>query len=322
MINILIRNHDIKLNKILLTLLLAVTNMVAMEQPKSEGNYSAKTTADLINLFKKSNHFTKDKLITEAQSLLQNGANPNAGLVEERRLILGDNGRDYFTKIKYHVKQITPLENAININSPELVKLLLDAGAIPNIHAFETRASLLAIALLDKKFCVTEIISMAELRFSCKFPIAELLISHGANIQNAFDIISCGSLTDNRALNFLIKQGADVNSSCGKSLLTAAENRDAEKMKILLEAGADPNVISQVTGPFHQGGYTPLMKAVLHKQITTVRLLLENGAQTDIKNKQGQTALDLAIENNAGNEIEGLLRNPPPVKKLGIKKQI
>lgn len=45
-------------------------------------------------------------------------------------------------------------------------------------------------------------------------------------------------------------------------------------------------------------GYTALMYASMNGHMEIVKLLLENGADTSIKNNDGKTALILAFENN------------------------
>ena len=42
-------------------------------------------------------------------------------------------------------------------------------------------------------------------------------------------------------------------------------------------------------------GYTPLMTASYHGHTEVVRVLLAAGADKDLRNKKGKTALDLAI---------------------------
>ena len=66
-----------------------------------------------------------------------------------------------------------------------------------------------------------------------------------------------------------------------------------EAGRLLLAAGADPNVMAE-------HGYTPLHEAVEQGHKAFVELLLANGASPQIKNDDGQTPLALAdvLEDN------------------------
>lgn len=62
---------------------------------------------------------------------------------------------------------------------------------------------------------------------------------------------------------------------------------DVEIGKILLDAGADPNVHGEY-------GYTPLHEAVGQGKSEFVQLLLARGASVELRNDDGQTPRDLA----------------------------
>ncbi len=66
-----------------------------------------------------------------------------------------------------------------------------------------------------------------------------------------------------------------------------SEDSEAEGLRILLEAGADPNKI----GP---EGMTPLQHAVVVRSMPAVKLLLEYGADPNIPDRSGRTALEWA----------------------------
>ena len=73
-----------------------------------------------------------------------------------------------------------------------------------------------------------------------------------------------------------------------EELIRAVEDGDIENIRILLDAGANPNILDIY-------GSTALMIASLRGHIEIVRLLLERGAQTDWKdNNDGYTALMIA----------------------------
>ena len=53
-------------------------------------------------------------------------------------------------------------------------------------------------------------------------------------------------------------------------------------------------------------GTTPLMYAILSQKIDLIKLLLENGAEKDVKERSGKTALDYAVQ-SGNKEIIGLI---------------
>ena len=74
----------------------------------------------------------------------------------------------------------------------------------------------------------------------------------------------------------------------GTELVRAARGGDAQAIGILLESGVDPD---QRTG---QNNWTPLMHAIHKNQKEAVTALLEGGADVNIQNERGLTALIMA----------------------------
>lgn len=81
------------------------------------------------------------------------------------------------------------------------------------------------------------------------------------------------------------------------ALHTAAERNWAEGIAALIAAGADPNIKSE-------GGDTPLMTAVIHKQPAAAEALIEGGADLQIPNKVGAPPLCWVVSMNAGRRVE------------------
>jgi ankyrin repeat protein len=113
-------------------------------------------------------------------------------------------------------------------------------------------------------------------------------------------------------MHLLIQRGAEVSTrdpQTGWSLLhTAVEHGMKESIRVLAKAGADINALND-------GGQTPLHLAVDAQtdaaeqigalpDLSTIRLLLELGADRSIRDNDGRTASDWAAD--AGVE---LLRN-------------
>jgi ankyrin repeat protein len=91
-----------------------------------------------------------------------------------------------------------------------------------------------------------------------------------------------------------VKAGAPVNSKSRNDLQAApiqsAAAAGQEKIvSMLLQNGADPNVREQ-------GGYTPLHAAAQNGDQPMIRTLLYGGADLDLRSDDRKTPLDLALE--------------------------
>ena len=88
-----------------------------------------------------------------------------------------------------------------------------------------------------------------------------------------------------------IKYGTDVNvlepSMKSTPLITAAALGEPEAAKILIEAGADINLKNM-------DGSTALMVAIVFGKDKVAKVLIDNGADLNVKNKDGSTALHTA----------------------------
>lgn len=86
-------------------------------------------------------------------------------------------------------------------------------------------------------------------------------------------------------------------------LCIAARNECFEKVKWLLDNGADINAVSK------DRGYTPVMDAVWRKNYEITEYLIEAGADLSIISSDGQPILVLAVGNGDARIVELLLRN-------------
>jgi ankyrin repeat protein len=95
----------------------------------------------------------------------------------------------------------------------------------------------------------------------------------------------------------LIARGADVNKPGWAPLHYAATSGQLEIMELLLENYAFIDAESP-------NGTTPLMMAAMYGSTAAVKLLLDAGADTTMKNKLGLTAIDFAQRANRQDAAE------------------
>ncbi len=109
----------------------------------------------------------------------------------------------------------------------------------------------------------------------------------------------------------LIRSGADPNSTDSVNwtpLHIAAAFGRLKAVKVLLDNGAKTDI------PSSTGGFTPLHLAAQNGHPNIVRILLDRGASYDRRNKDGMTPLGLAFRHcNAGVINELLKRDPEAV---------
>lgn len=111
---------------------------------------------------------------------------------------------------------------------------------------------------------------------------------------------------------YLAKAGAPLNSPARNELKaaplhSASAGRHTKLVKLLLDLGADPNVREQ-------GGFTPLHAAAQNDDANTIRILLLGGADLTLKSQDGKTALDIAMD--AGHEKAAALLGEGVTKRF------
>ncbi|MDR6687368.1 ankyrin repeat protein [Arthrobacter sp. 1088] len=140
------------------------------------------------------------------------------------------------------------------------------------------------------------------------------LIAAGGNVNAKDDIqdsafLYAGAEGFNEVLQLTLAAGADVrsiNRYGGTALIPASEHGHTETVRILIAAGVPVNHVNNL-------GWTAMQEAILlnnggPNQQDVVRQLLAAGANPDIRDPQGRTALQNA-ERLGFTEIAALIRN-------------
>lgn len=106
-------------------------------------------------------------------------------------------------------------------------------------------------------------------------------------------IVAVSGKNNPNVIAALLSKGAfpNLKDIRGRTALSEAATRmnwlAKQYIKILLDAGADIDLPGE-------GGNTPLMKAVSYGEPKNVELLIAQGANPTLTNKEGKTALDVA----------------------------
>jgi hypothetical protein len=121
------------------------------------------------------------------------------------------------------------------------------------------------------------------------------------------DISSVKQLVETNAFDKDVLGRAMYNSLRRTELASSPDNLNI--LKLFLSYGADANYRAL-------NGQTPLIAAVLAKNVDAVRLLLENGADTSMRDMANKTASDYAGSVAGAEKALGLLNNPPGRKAI------
>jgi ankyrin repeat protein len=218
---------------------------------------------------------------------------------------------------------VTPLMYAAWVGSADAMKLLLDRGADPNATSGAGSTALM--------FSVTE---MAKVRLLIErgadvkkatprgrtalvlaalsdrsADIVKLLVASGADVK-AVDAFKVTALTaaavgnDLDTIRVLVDAGLDVNATDffgATPLMYSAGHGNLEAVRLFLAKGANVNVVSNdgsfqkvKAGTIALGNFTALHNAAPYGSATLVNVLLDAGANVNVRDVRGMTPLMLA----------------------------
>ncbi len=185
----------------------------------------------------------------------------------------------------------TPLGAAIGQGDRDIVILLLAHGANMEVPTYDG----------DTALCLAAYAGNVE--------IVDVLIAAGADVNPATDysplmraaiqghVQVCRRLIDASA-----KLDLQRDEGRGRSaLMLAAMLGHSKVVKLLVVSGADPNLIER-----EPRGLTALMLAAANDHAETIRVLLRGRADLDLRNDEGKSALDVAIQYGKERAIKAL----------------
>jgi ankyrin repeat protein len=197
---------------------------------------------------------------------------------------------------------MTALHWAVRDNDAQAVQLLIRAGA--NVKAASRYGiTPLSLAATNGNGAMVQALIKAGADPNAALPDGETVLMTAARAGDAASV---------RAL---IVAGAAVNArekTQGQTAVTwAAMENNGEAVRVLAEGGADLNATSttlqfpefkwitsgMVSTSLPHGGWTPLMYAARQNAPAAARALLESGADPNLTDPEGSTALMLAIVN-------------------------
>ena len=109
-----------------------------------------------------------------------------------------------------------------------------------------------------------------------------------ANTADETALMLAANANDLVSANLLIEAGASINRPNWTPLHYAASKGHTAMMRLLIDNDAYIDAESP-------NGTTPLMMAAYYASHMAVKLMLEEGADPNLQNQDGQTALDMAL---------------------------
>jgi hypothetical protein len=208
------------------------------------------------------------------------------GLVHQHVLFEGGNYFREPTLLEF-VAENPVRRESLPPNIVEIARLILDAGAKSDQRAINSTLGLVCSGSVPRE-CGVQV------------PLTDLLCDYGADPNSA--MMSALGHGEFEAVDALIRRGANVDLAAAagtgrvedarqalasadnehrhRALALAAQHGHVEIVRLLLDAGEDPNRYNPIGCHAHS---TPLHQAALAGHAEVVRVLVERGARVDIQ---------------------------------------
>ena len=182
------------------------------------------------------------------------------------------------------------LLKAAQFGDLDSIRALLDEGA--DIEARDRgRATTLVIAAKHGHSQIVQLLIDSGANVNAKTESSETALFFAAKDDKTVDIVQ-----------LLLDNNADINatSTFGSPLIVAAEKGAVAVLQLLLDRGAN-------TEPKDGHIYNALHRAVIARQLKSVKVLLENQADIEALDSRGNTALIIAARSGSGDVVKFLL---------------
>ena len=272
--------------------------------PVSEDNVEYTFEQNLIKATKVGNTEAVEFLVKQLHFDINTRSNKEltASLKEEAdKWHEDENGNIYFK----HDAGCTALMIACCNNDTDIVKLLLENGADPNIQSNLGFTALIYASCIGGTNCV------------------RMLLDHNADVNlkkysSGSSALFFASNTGNVKLVRMLLKQKNINSNIQRNdgvtpLFIASQNGHLEIVERLLQENANPNTP-------HETGATPLYIASQNGHLKIVERLLKENTNPDTPRETGATPLYIASQNGHLDIVERLLKenaNPKTLHETG-----
>jgi ankyrin repeat protein len=266
----------------------------------------------------------KDGNVATIASLLKKHADANAAEPDGTSALLSAAHRDHAAAVALLIKAgakataansfgITPLSEAAANGNAEIVELLLKAGADANALSAQGEPALMTAARAGNPEAVRVLLKhgvVVDARESWKGQTALMWAAAENRAEVVKVLIAAGADVNGRSTEWPEEKKRPSNGNIVSTrprggltpLLFAAREGALASMQVLAKAGADLNL----TEP---DGTNALVMALINAHYDAAAFLLDAGADPNVADKFGRTALYAAIDMNS---LEASVTRPAP----------